>query len=162
MGCGLCWLCVCLWFLVLFGSFSGGTFSPAGYLRISPSPTSCFLLCSCRQVVLELVLPCVQGFEAFLLLFFSCFFLVISSLFVFSDRSWVDFVLLPLPPSPFFSSYLLVFPLLVGFLFQEVSWCSRILPTLFCGRPPLGYECACRAFLNSHSAWCLWSQFPPR
>ena len=24
--CGLCWLCVCLWFLVLVGSFFGGPF----------------------------------------------------------------------------------------------------------------------------------------
>ena len=36
------------------------------------------------------------------------------------------------PPSfTFFSSYLLVFPLLMGFLFLEVSWCSQLLPTLF-------------------------------
>ena len=36
------------------------------------------------------------------------------------------------PPSfTFFSSYLLVFPLLVGFLFQEESWCSQLLPTFF-------------------------------
>ena len=24
LGCGLCWLCVCLWFLILVGSFFGG------------------------------------------------------------------------------------------------------------------------------------------
>ena len=35
---------------------------------------------------------CIQGFEAFLLLLFSCLFLVISSLFVFPDRSWVELV----------------------------------------------------------------------
>ena len=35
------------------------------------------------------------------------------------------------PSFTFFSSYLLVFPLLVGFLFQEVSWCSHVLPTFF-------------------------------
>ena len=59
------------------------------------------LLCRCGHVVLELVLPCVQGFEAFLLLLFSCLFLVfLHYLFVFSDRSWVDLVWLPLPPSP--------------------------------------------------------------
>ena len=81
LGCGLCWLCVCLWFLVVFGSFFGGCFPPAGYLRVILSPSSCFLLCRCGKVVLELVLLCVQGFEAFLLLLFSCLFLVISSLF---------------------------------------------------------------------------------
>ena len=27
---------------------------------------------------------------------------------------------------------MLVVPLLVGFLFLEVSWCSQLLPTLFC------------------------------
>ena len=64
-------------------------------------------------------------------------------------------------PSFIFScSYLLVFPLLVGVLFQEVSWCSWLPPTLFYGRPPPGYECVSRAFLDSHSPWCLWSQFP--
>ena len=46
--------------------------------------------------MLELVLLCVQGFEAFLLLLFSSLFY----LFVFSDRSWVDFLWFPLPPSP--------------------------------------------------------------
>ena len=35
------------------------------------------------------------------------------------------------PSFTFFSSYLLVFPLLVGFLFQEVSCCPQLLPTLF-------------------------------
>ena len=36
------------------------------------------------------------------------------------------------PPSfTFFSSHLLVIPLLVGFLFQEESWCSQLLRTLF-------------------------------
>ena len=81
LGCGLCWLCVCLWLLVLVGSFVGRSFPPAGYLRVSLSPTSSLLFCGCEQVVLELVLPCLQGFEAFLLLLFSCLFLVITSLF---------------------------------------------------------------------------------
>ena len=89
LGCGFCWLCVCLWFLVLVGSFFGGSFPPAGYLRVSLSPTSCLLLCRCGQVVLELVLLCVQGFEAFLLLLFSCLshYLVVSP-----DRSWIELV----------------------------------------------------------------------
>ena len=56
-------LCVSLVF-VLVGSFFGGSFPPAVYLRISVSPTSCFLLRRCGQVVLELVLPFVKGFEA--------------------------------------------------------------------------------------------------
>ena len=86
LGCGLCLLCVCLWFLVLVGSFFGGSFPPAGYLRVSLSPTSCILLCRCWLVVLDLVLPFVQGFEAFLLLLFSCLFLVISLLFIFIFR----------------------------------------------------------------------------
>ena len=86
LGCGFCWLCVCLWFMVLVVSFFGGSFPPAGYLRVSLSPTSCFLLCMWEQVVLELVLPCVQGFEAFLLLLFTCLFLVISSLFTCISR----------------------------------------------------------------------------
>ena len=76
-------LALCVSFvLVVVGSFFGGSFSPAVYQRVSLSPTSCLLLCRCGQVVLELVLPCVQGFEAFLLLLFSCLFLVISSLFI--------------------------------------------------------------------------------
>ena len=54
-------------------SVSGGSFPPAAYVRVCVSPTSCFLLCRCGQVVLELVLSYVQGFEAFLLLLFSCF-----------------------------------------------------------------------------------------
>ena len=44
---------------------------------------------------------------------------------------------------------------MVGFLFQEVSWCSRFLPTLFYGRPPPGYGCVHVAFLYLHSPWCL-------
>ena len=40
LGCGLCWLCVCLWFLILVGSFFGGSLPSAGYLRVSLSPTS--------------------------------------------------------------------------------------------------------------------------
>ena len=64
--------------LVLFGSFFGGSFPPAGYVMVSLSPTSCFLLCRCGQVVLQLVLPCLQGFEAFLLLLFSYLFSLFS------------------------------------------------------------------------------------
>ena len=72
-----------------------------GHTHISVGPTSCFLLCSCGQVVLELVFPFVQGFEAFLLLFFSCLFLVILHyLIVFPERSWVELVWHSLPPSP--------------------------------------------------------------
>ena len=66
-------LCMSL-VLVLFGSVFVGSFPSAGYVRVSLSPTSCFLLCRCGQVVLELVLLCVQGFEAFLLLLLSCLF----------------------------------------------------------------------------------------
>ena len=77
---GSCW--VFLWWVF-----------PTSWLSESLSvPTSCFLLCRSGQVVLELVLLCLQGFEAFLLISFSFLFLVISSLFVFSDRSWVDLV----------------------------------------------------------------------
>ena len=115
-----------------FGCFFGGSFPPAGYLRVSLSPTSCFVSCRCGKVVLELVLLYVQGFEAFLLLLFSCLFLVISSLFSCISREVLDWVIVTSTLSfTFFYSYLLVFPLLVGFLFQEVSWCSRLLPTLF-------------------------------
>ena len=64
-------------------------------------------------------------------------------------------------PSFTFFCYLLVVPLLVGFLFQDVSWCFQLLPTLFYGRPSPGYGCSCRAFLDSHSPCFLWSQFPP-
>ena len=91
---------VCVWFGVLVRSFFGVSFPTGGYLKVSLSPTSCFLLCSYEQVVLELFLLYVQVFEAFLLVLFSCLFLVISSLFVFPDRSWVELVWLPLPPSP--------------------------------------------------------------
>ena len=58
MGCHLFWLSVCLWVLFVVGSFFGGSFPQAGYLRVSLSPTSCFLLCRCGQVLLEMVLPC--------------------------------------------------------------------------------------------------------
>ena len=80
---GLCFM-LALCMSLVFGScwVFGGSFPPAGYLRVSLSPTSCFLLCRCGQVVLELVLPCVQVYEAFLLLLFRCLFLVISSLFI--------------------------------------------------------------------------------
>ena len=72
---------VCLCFLFLFETFFGWTFPPAGYLKVSLSPTSCFLLCRCGQVVLELVLLYVQSFETFLLVLFCGLFLVILSLF---------------------------------------------------------------------------------
>ena len=118
--------------MVLVGSFFSGSFPPAGYLRVSLSPTSCLLLSKCGQVVLELVLLCVQGFEAFLLLFFSCLFLVISSLFICIFKYVLGGLSVASPPSfTFFSSHLLVIPLLVGFLFQEESWCSQLLRTLF-------------------------------
>ena len=42
LGCGFCWLCVCLWFLVVVGSFFGGSFPPGGYLRVSLSPPLVF------------------------------------------------------------------------------------------------------------------------
>ena len=149
--------------LVLVGSFFGGSFPPSGYLRVCLSPTSCLLLCRCGQVVLELLPLCIQGVEAFLLLFFSCLFLVISSLFICIFKYVLGGLSVASPPSfTFFSSYLLVFPLLVSFLFQDVSWCSRLLPTLFYGRPSQGYGCACRAFLDSHSPLFLWSHFTPR
>ena len=68
LDCGSCLLCVCLCFLVAFETFFGGFFPPAGYVRVSLSRTSFLLLCRCGQVVLKLVLPCVLGFETFLLL----------------------------------------------------------------------------------------------
>ena len=77
LGWGFCWLCVCLWFLVLVGSFFGVSFPPAGYLRVSLSPTSCLLLCRCGLVVLELVLPCLQVFKAFSLALVQLFVLTI-------------------------------------------------------------------------------------
>ena len=73
-------LCMC-WVLVVVGSFFDGSFPPAGYLRVSLSLTCCFLWCRCGQVVLELVLQFVEGFEAFLLLLFNRLFLVIFPLF---------------------------------------------------------------------------------
>ena len=60
--CGFCWLCVCLWFLVVVGCFFGGSFP----LSLGQSgPHILFSLCMCGQVVLELVLLGVQGFAAF-------------------------------------------------------------------------------------------------
>ena len=125
---GFCW--VYLWWVFLTSWLSEG----------QSVPTSCFLLCRCGQVVLELVLLCVKGFEAFLLLLFSCLFLVISHyLFVFSDRSWVDLVWLLLPPSP--SSLLICW----CFLCWWVSSSRRYLgvpsfyPLSFYGRLPPGY-----------------------
>ena len=91
----------------------------------------CFLLCRWGQVVLKLVLPCVQGFEDSLLLLFSCLFWVISPPFTWNSRSFVGWVNVVSTPSFTFCCYLLVVPLLVGLLFQEVSWCSQLLPTLF-------------------------------
>ena len=89
--------------LIVVGSFSGGSFPPAGYLRVTPSTTSCILLCRCGQVVSKLVLPCVQGFVDSLLLLFSCLFWVISHhLVIFPDRFWVELVWLLIPPSPSF------------------------------------------------------------
>ena len=41
------------------------------------------------------------------------------------------------PSFTFFCCYLLVVPLLVGFLFQQVSWCSQLPPTcLSCWNDP--------------------------
>ena len=79
----------CSWAVVYVGSVCvfgfwfllGVSFLQVVCLMVTFSPTSCFLFCRCRQVVLELVLPCVQGFEAFLLLLFICLLWVISSLF---------------------------------------------------------------------------------
>ena len=65
-------------FLVLVGSLFGVSFPPAGYLRVSLSPTSCLVLCMCGQAVLELVLPCLLGFEALLLLLFNYLFSLFS------------------------------------------------------------------------------------
>ena len=96
-------------------SFFGGSFPPVGYLRVSLSPTSCFILWRCGQVELELVLLCGQGCEAFALLSFSCLFLVISSLFSYISRSVLGSVSVSSTPSfTLFCSYMLVLPLLVG------------------------------------------------
>ena len=49
------------------------------------------------------------------------------------------------------------FPLPGGILVFPASTHS-----FFYGRPSLGYGCAYRAFLDSHSPWFLWSQFTLR
>ena len=67
-----------------------------------------------------------------------------------------------LPPSP--SSLLICW----CFLYWWVSSSRRnpgvptFYPLFFYGRPSPGYGCACRAFLDLHSLWCVWSQFPQR
>ena len=115
LSCGLFWLYICLWFFVLVASFFGESFPPAGYLRVNLSPTSFFVLCRCGEVVLELVLPCVEGLKGFLLLLFSHLFLVISSLFSYISRSVLGSVSVSSTPSfTLFCSYMLVLPLLVG------------------------------------------------
>ena len=84
--------------------------------------------------VLKLILLCVQGFEASLSLLFSCLFWVIFHyLLVFLDQSWIEVSVGSTPSFTFFHCYLLVLPLLVGFLFQQVYWCSELPPGKFSG-----------------------------
>ena len=72
-----------------------------------------------------------HGFEAFLLLLFSCLFWVISSLFSCISRYVLGWVSVTSTPSFTFCCYLLVVPLLVGFPFQKVYWCLQHPPTVF-------------------------------
>ena len=78
------WFILALCMSLVFGSCWDFLwwFFPTSWLSEGQSvPHSCFLLCRCGQVILELVFLYVQCFEAFLLLLFSCLFLVSSSLF---------------------------------------------------------------------------------
>ena len=82
----------------------------------------------------KLILLCVQGFEASLSLLFSCLFWVISPPFSCISRSVLDWVsVAPIPSFTFFRRYLLMVPLLVGFLFQQVYWYSQLPPWKFSG-----------------------------
>ena len=94
---------------------------------------------------------------------FSCSCSVICShyLVVSPDRSWVDFMLFPLPPSP---SLLICWCFLCWWVSSSMRnpGVPSFYPLFFYGRPSLGYGCACRAFLDSHSPWFLWSQFTLR
>ena len=68
----------------------------------------------------------------------SCFCLVVGSgyflhhLVVFPDWSWVEVSVASTYSFTSFCYYLLVVPLLVSFLFQQVYWCSQLPPTPFC------------------------------
>ena len=89
--------------------------------------------------VLQLWTVCVEAdsslctsFEASLSLLFSCLFWVISPLFgcIFRSLS-IEVSVASTPFFTFFRCYLLLVPLLVGFLFQQVYWCLQLPPTLF-------------------------------
>ena len=127
-------LYVFVFWLLLGLSFVGPSFHLVNWVRVTPSTMSCILLCRCGQVMLKLVLLSVCGFEASLLLLFSCLFWVISPLFsCISNQSWIEVSVASTPFFTFFHCYLLVVPLLVGFLFQQVYWCSLLPPCKFSG-----------------------------
>ena len=159
LGCGFCWLCVYLWFLVLVETFFGWSFPAAGYLRVSLSPTLVFCCAGVGRLCWRWLFRVYK-----VLMFFSCSCSVVCShyLVVSPDRSWVELVRLPLPPSP--SSVFICW----RFLWRWVSSSRRnpgvpsFYPLFFYGRPSLGYGCVCRAFLDLHSPWFLWSQLLPR
>ena len=97
-------------------------------------PHLVFCCADVRQVLLKQIVLCVPGFEASLSLLFSCLFWVISPLFiVFPDQSWIEVSVASTPFFTFFRCYLLVVPFLVGFLFQQVYWCSPLPPCKFSG-----------------------------
>ena len=121
LGCHLYSLCVCLWVLIVVVSFFGGSFPPAGQLRVSPSTTSFFLLCRmctgcveagssvCMRfwgISLALVHLCVLGNFSIIWLYYQC------------GPAW-RLVWLPLSPSP--SSVVISW----WFLFLWVSSFSR-------------------------------------
>ena len=115
-------LCMSL-FLIVVGSFFGGSFLSSGWLKVTLPTASCMLLCTYGKVVLKLVVLSVQGYEASLLLLFSCLFCIISPPFSCNSRLVLgggscDFhsVLFHLVPVllfweyTFFSSYMEHFP----------------------------------------------------
>ena len=78
---------------------------------------------------------CVEA-GSFLCIRFREFFLALVQLFVlskflhhlvvFPNWSWVEVSVASTPSFTFSCCYLLVVPLLVGFLFQQVSWCLQL------------------------------------
>ena len=122
LGFACCW--VCLWRVL-----------PTSWLTESHSVHH--LLYSVVQVWAGCVeagsLVCTR-FHDSLLLLFSCLFWVISPLFsCISNQSWIEVSVASTPSFTFFHCYLLVVPLLVCFLFQQVYWCSLLPPCKFSG-----------------------------
>ena len=89
---------------------------------------SCLLLCRCRQVVSKLVLLS----EVLRLLSHYCSVVCsgqfLHHLVVIPDWSWVEVSVAPTHSFIIFLYCLLVVPLLVGSLFQQVYWCSQLPP----------------------------------